>query len=237
MRASTLLVVLSSLGAHAFPLRPKSNETLARRDIQYSVVNVDSQPKTEVPRVVETITAVSPPQPPVTITITHTPTSPSSTPTPSFWSVGPLSTGIPGKHPQIVAREVNATAQKFLTRSASTNSTEAHSFVARQNVTESHLNTRSNSTATLLTRSNGTAGGLGARNNIVNSRLAARNNNTVADLMARSNSTDSHISARGLNISDRAVLYLRDALNATRVHDSSAVVRKSLNSTSLQPSN
>jgi hypothetical protein len=159
-----------------------------------------------------------------------------------------------------VARGVNATSRKFLKRSASANNTEVRVFAARQNGTEPHLTTRGNSTASLIARNNsaepqliargnGTTGGLGTRSNIVNSRLAARSNNTVVGLFARSNSTEvralkarsssteSHISARGLNISDRAVLFLRDALNSTRVHDSSVVFRKSLNSTSLQPSN
>ncbi|KAB8255233.1 hypothetical protein BDV32DRAFT_131023 [Aspergillus pseudonomiae] len=257
MHTSTLLLVLSSLGAHAVPLlRLRANDTLARRDGQYSVVNVGGLSSAEPTPVVETITVGSPPQPPVTITITHTPSSsPSSTPSPSSWSVGPLSTGIPSGGTPIVARGLNATARRFR-RSSSTNSTDVHDLTARHNGTVSHLNARSNSTAILTARGNsteskiaargnGTATGLGARSNIVNSRLAVRTNNTASAVVARSNSTEtnaittrsnstnSRIRARNLHITDRAVLYLRDALNSTRVHDSHAVVKRSSNGTLL----
>ncbi|KAB8205867.1 hypothetical protein BDV34DRAFT_194879 [Aspergillus parasiticus] len=266
MHTSTLLLVLSSLGAQAIPLlRPKANDTLARRDVPYSVVNVGGQPSAEATPVVETVTVGSPPQTPVTITITHTPSSsPSSTPSPSSWSAGPLPTGIPSGESPIVARGLNATARRFR-RSSSANSTEVHDLAARHNGTVSHLETRSNNTASLVSRSNsteskltarsnstailttrgnsteskiaargnGTASGLGARSNVVNSRLAAHTNNTASAVVARSNSTNSHIKARGLNLTDRAVLYLRDALNSTRVHDNNAVVKRSSNGTSL----
>ncbi|KAB8272115.1 hypothetical protein BDV30DRAFT_212658 [Aspergillus minisclerotigenes] len=278
MHTSTLLLVLSSLSAQAIPLlRPKANDTLARRDVPYSVVNVGGQPSAEATPVVETVTVGSPPQTPVTITITHTPSSsPSSTPSPSSWSAGPLPTGIPSGESPVVARGLNATARRFR-RSSSANSTEVHDLAARHNGTVSHLDTRSNNTASLVSRSNsteskltarsnstailtarrnsteskiaargnGTASGLGARSNIVNSRLAAPTNNTASAIVARSNSTEannitarsnstnSHIKARGLNLTDRAVLYLRDALNSTRVHDSNAVAKRSSNGTSL----
>ncbi|KAE8328736.1 hypothetical protein BDV39DRAFT_173191 [Aspergillus sergii] len=266
MHTSTLLLVLSSLGAQAIPLlRPKVNDTLARRDVPYSVVNVGGQPSAEATPVVETVTVGSPPQTPVTITITHTPSSsPSSTPSPSSWSAGPLPTGIPSGESPIVARGLNATARRFR-RSSSANSTEVHDLAARHNGTVSHLETRSNNTASLVSRSNSTESkltarsnstailttrgnsteskiaargngttGLGARSNVVNSRLAAHTNSTEANtITARSNSTNSHIKARGLNLTDRAVLYLRDALNSTRVHDSNAVAKRSSNGTSL----
>ncbi|KAE8357724.1 hypothetical protein BDV27DRAFT_138805 [Aspergillus caelatus] len=279
MHTSALLLVLSSLGAHAVPLlRPRTNDTLARRDVQYSVVNVGGPPSAETTPVVETVTVASPPQAPVTITITHTPSSsPSSTPTPSSWSAGPLSTGIPSGESPFVARGLNATARRFR-RSSSANNTEVNDLAARHNGTVSHLDARSNNTASLVSRSNstestliarsnstailtargnsteskiaarsnGTASGLGARSNIINSHLTARTNNTASAVIARSNSTEantisarsnstnSHVKARSLNITDRAVLYLRDALNSTRVHDSNAVAKRSSNGTSLE---
>ncbi|KAE8382524.1 hypothetical protein BDV26DRAFT_253112 [Aspergillus bertholletiae] len=268
MHTSTLLFVLSSLGAHAIPLlRPSTNDTLARRDGKYSVVNVGGQPRAEVTPIVETITVGSPPQAPVTITITHTlSSSPSSTPSstpssipsstpPSSWSSGPLPTGVPSGESPILARELNTTSRRYR-RSPSANSTEVHDLVARHNGTVPHLNARSNNnTDSLVSRSNsttilaargnsteskiaargnGTASGLGARSNIVNSRLTARANNTAPTVISRSNSTNSHINARSLKLTDRAVLYLRDALNSTRVHDSNAVVKRSSNGTSLE---
>ncbi|OGM42293.1 hypothetical protein ABOM_009125 [Aspergillus bombycis] len=216
MHTSTLLLVLSSLGAHAVPLlHLRANDTLARRDGQYSVVNVAGLPSAEATPVVETVTVGSPPQPPVTITITHTPSSsPSSTPSPSSWSAGPLSTGIPSRESPIVARGLNTTTRRFR-RSFSTNSTEVHDLAARHNGTIPHLNARSNNT-TILTargnsteskiaaRGNGTATGLGARSNIANSRLAARSNNTASAVVARSNSTEANtITARSNSTNSR----------------------------------
>ncbi|KAE8353328.1 hypothetical protein BDV28DRAFT_133399 [Aspergillus coremiiformis] len=247
MQTSTLLLVLSALGVHAVPFfHPRADDLSGHRDVQYSVVNVGGTPSNEVTPVVETITAISPPQPPVTITITHSPSlSPSSTPSPLPWSVGPLPSDIPSGDSPVVPRGLNATSRRFLRRASSANSTEAHPFVARHNGTEFHLDARSNSTASLIARSNsteskllargnGTASGLGARSNIVNSRLAGRTNDTASALIARGNSTESHISAGGVKITDRAALYLRDALNSTSTHDSNAVARRGATSTSLQ---
>ncbi|KAE8135703.1 hypothetical protein BDV38DRAFT_251249 [Aspergillus pseudotamarii] len=211
MHTSALLLVLSSLGAHAVPLlRPRANDTFARRDVQYSVVNVGGLPSAETTPVVETVTVASPPQAPVTITITHTPSSsPSSTPTPSSWSTGPLSTGIPSGGSPIVARGLNATARRFR-RSSSANSTEVHDLAARHNGTVSHLDARSNNTAslvsrsnstesTLIARSNGTAI-LTARGNSTESKIAARGNGTASGLGARSNIVNSRLTARTNNI-------------------------------------
>ncbi|KAE8145036.1 hypothetical protein BDV25DRAFT_165521 [Aspergillus avenaceus] len=289
MRTSALLVVLSSIGAHAVPfLRPRANETLERREEPYKVVNVAGEQGSEVPAV-ETVTAVHPPHPPVTITITHTPSSsPSGAPLP--WSSGPLATGTPGESNAFAPRGVNVTSKRSLRRSDNSteihpifsrdNSTESRIFsrdnstesriASRDNSTESRIFSRSNSTATLAVRSNSTesrifargndtASGLdarsklSARSNSTSSQLTARSNDTVArgfearsnttvanlvtrsnsTLAARSNNTDSHLVTRDLNLTDRAVVYLRDALNATQLRDSHPAEKRSSNSTSL----
>ncbi|KAB8229945.1 uncharacterized protein BDW43DRAFT_286924 [Aspergillus alliaceus] len=227
MHASALLLVLSSLGAHAVPLlRARTNNTLARRDVPYSVVNVGGTSSAEAPPVVETITAVSPPQTPVTITITHTPSSsPSSTPFPSSWSVGPLPTGIPSGQSSVVARGLNATSLRFIRRSSSANNTEVHTFVARHNGTESYLNARHNSTAPLFVRSNAMESKLIARHNGTESHLNARSNSTESKLIARGNGTAFGLGARNNSVNSRLTIHTNDTAptivarsNSTEAH-------------------
>ncbi|KAI9044422.1 uncharacterized protein KD926_001023 [Aspergillus affinis] len=215
MHTTTLLLLLSSIGAHAVPLfHARSNDTLARRDEQpYSVVNVGDETTSSQTPTVETITvANNPPQPPVTLTVTQTPSStPAASASPSAsghlvppgWSIPSVPTEDPesesGEDSQIAARGFNQTerAARNFRRSAVANSTVTRDLHARgeNSTVSSELHARSNSTLTrdLHARSeNTTLPELHARSNSTLTRsLHARGENTTttSELHARSNST------------------------------------------------
>ncbi|PLN79861.1 hypothetical protein BDW42DRAFT_171993 [Aspergillus taichungensis] len=235
MHPSAVLLVLSSIGAHAVPmlwgpgndtaLERRGNATVYRRQDSpsYTVVNVAGDDGTPKPQ---------------TITVSQ---SPSPSPSSPSWGIQARSTPSPTPQAADEGREsnVNGGAIRRMIFGRSTNETETRALLARSsNHTSSQLSARNNSTEIR---------DLHARSNNTETRsfsARSRNDTDTRSLFARSNDTASDISARSANDGAR-VNFARAALNATDLQARQFLKRsnetshqeRSLNGTTLQRRN